>query len=210
MQRPSFEKWNKSFSIDKIFHSLQEKIKLHPPVEAHPGYGGWSLLSADGKYDSGWNEKSVVFNPQGEMDELATIAKLKALHLPNSFSQTMKTVIYTSPVDDALEILKNDGFEVARVRLSFLKPGAHLYWHTDVHPSQYGVRFHIPLQTNQQSFFEFENEKLHLQADGAGYFIRINRKHRYSNQGSTIRYHLTMDIRDHNHRTEWFKYPLDI
>lgn len=210
MQRPNSEKLNLNLKIDILRDSILTKIKTCDPIEVYPGYGGWSLTSIDATISAGWNEKSVVFNADGSMNETETRGQFKRLLLPDTFSHHLPTQMMTDKIAEVIKRLQVLGLRIARVRLSYLKPGATLYWHTDTHPSQYGARLHIPVQTNSECFFEFENEKIHLPADGNAYFLRINRRHRYINLGSEIRYHIIMDVQDRAQQTQYFRYPIDI
>lgn len=210
MPRPNSEKLNLEFDINSIFSSVKSQLETIVPIEVYPGYGGWSILSHDGGVKSGWNESAVVLDANNEMDVPQTIKKFESLNLPSTFEHTKPTSLFTEPIKNVTEVLAQQGYQIARLRLSFLKPHSNIYWHTDVNPSQYGVRLHIPLVTNDKCFFEYENEKLHLKADGSAYMIRVNKKHRYSNSGDSTRYHLIMDVRDLKHKTQYFKYPEDI
>jgi hypothetical protein len=210
MQRPNSEKLNLEFNIAEIFNSVKTQLDTIAPIEVYPGYGGWSVLSHDGAVTSGWNESAVVLDANNEMDIPQTIKKFESLNLPSSFEHTKPTPLFTQSIKKVVEALTEQGYQIARLRLSFLKPHSSIYWHTDSSPSHYAVRLHIPLVTNEKCFFEYENEKLHLKADGSAYMIRVNKKHRYSNSGDSIRYHLIMDVRDIKHQTQNFKYPEDI
>ena len=53
----------------------------------------------------------------------------------------------------------------------------------------YDWRYHVPIMTNTNCFLEYENEKIHLPADGHAYIVNAGFMHSFSNGGLTPRYH---------------------
>ena len=53
----------------------------------------------------------------------------------------------------------------------------------------YDWRYHVPIMTNKECFLEYENEKIHLPADGHAYIVNAGFMHSFCNGGSTPRYH---------------------
>jgi hypothetical protein len=210
VKKPNSEKLDLKIDVKNILASVKLQMDLVPAIEWYPGYGGWPILSISRDGNSGLHESAYVLNQDGEMDETKTINKSNELKLPDSFSYKIPTSFFNSNISGLLFDLQFLGFEIARMRLSYMNPGSSLFWHRDVPPNKYGARLHIPLATNSQCLFEFDNEQIHMPNDGSGYLVRINRRHRYVNNGTTRRLHLVMDIRDHHKKTEYFKYPEDI
>lgn len=53
----------------------------------------------------------------------------------------------------------------------------------------YDWRYHIPIQTNEDCYIEYNYEKFHLPADGHAYLINAGFLHQFYNSGKTPRYH---------------------
>lgn len=189
------EIWKAGFDIQKIHQS----IILASTKEAHevyPGYQGWSVLSEDGSLYSGWNERAVVFNEKGEMDLEKSYAKKKELGLINDLKHIQPTELMTDELKKVVDVVSSKGLSPCRMRISILKAGSELYWHSDAPRDVYSVRLHIPLMTNAEAFFETEGEREHFPANGDAYFIKVNQRHRVVNYGKTDRWHLIMDVTD--------------
>lgn len=200
------EVWNAGFNIRKIYESLQNISEKHSAKEVYPGYAGWSVLSEDGSHLSGWNENAVVFNQYGEMDLLKSYELKKSLGLMSDQKHNLPTEFMTDELNAVYLKVSEAGLEPCRMRISILKAGHELYWHSDAPPEVYSVRLHIPLITNSESFFETENEKEHFKADGSAYFVKVNQRHRVVNGGSTDRWHLIMDVKDTRALTQFHQF----
>ncbi len=190
------EVWETNFNIQKIYQSIIEAGKNLAAKEVYPGYQGWSLLSEDGTVYSGWNESAVVFNDKGEMDFIKSYEKKKSLGLMNDSKHNIPTELMTPELNEIFDFISSKGLNPCRMRVSVLRAGHELYWHSDAPENVYSVRLHIPLITNDQAFFETETEREHLVANGNAYFVKVNRKHRVVNYGTTDRWHLIMDVTD--------------
>lgn len=88
--------------------------------------------------------------------------------------------------------------ELCRVRLSALLPEGKIKPHRDYDPS-YLTRYHVPLLTNENSFFCFQVKdkifKYNLLADGSIYFVNTGYIHWVENNGTTSRIHLMIDVK---------------
>ena len=84
------------------------------------------------------------------------------------------------------ELEKLTGFNIGRVRLVWLQPNAGYPMHFDFEP----IRLHIPLFTNQASYF-FHGHKLYHMHYGKLYHIITSGLHTAWNFGSLPRLHLT-------------------
>lgn len=190
------EVWEANFKIQEIYQSIMDASKKLQAKEVYPGYKGWSLLSEDGTIHSGWNEDAVVFNEQGEMDPVKSYEKKRYLGLMEDSKHNMPTELMTPELNEVFNFIASKGLKPCRMRISILKAGHELYWHSDAPENDYSVRLHIPLITNDQAFFETELERGHLAANGNAYFVKVNRKHRVVNYGPSDRWHLIMDVTD--------------
>jgi len=56
------------------------------------------------------------------------------------------------------------------------------------------LKIHIPIYTNTQAMFLFENTKFHLPADGSMYLVNTQELHGTTNSGDTDRIHLFFKI----------------
>lgn len=189
------EIWKAEFKIHDIYQSIL-KARTKEAREVYPGYQGWSILSEDGGLFSGWNDEAVVFNDKGEMDLEKSYARKKELGLINDLKHIHPTELMTPELERVVELVTSKGLKPCRMRISVLSAGSELYWHSDAPKDIYSVRLHIPLFTNDQAFFETENEREHFPANGDAYFIKVNQRHRVVNYGKTDRWHLIMDVTD--------------
>lgn len=79
---------------------------------------------------------------------------------------------------------------VYRTRLLRAVPGYEMFTtHID---GRYGLRLHIPLETNSEAWMEVAGTRYHLPADGSAYLLNTSRPHRVANPGATSRTHLVM------------------
>lgn len=73
-------------------------------------------------------------------------------------------------------------------------PGSKLPWHIDVEESlEDHCKIHIPIETNNLSYFLYEDEKFVLEA-GRVYLVNTSIDHATDNQGTTERAHLIFKI----------------
>jgi len=96
------------------------------------------------------------------------------------------------------EVLNKFKSQTTRVRLIIMKPRGFILPHMDYNTS-YSIRFHIPIQTNNWSYFGIQRknespEIKHLPADGSLYFINQGWKHSAWNLGETDRIHLVVSV----------------
>ena len=112
---------------------------------------------------------------------------------------------YTKLVDWAKgtyieELLSRFKGQTTRCRLLITEPKGFILPHMDYNTS-YSIRFHIPIQTNEWSFFGIQREKekpelKHLDADGSIWFINQGWKHSAWNFGDTQRIHMVISVMD--------------
>jgi hypothetical protein len=86
----------------------------------------------------------------------------------------------------------------SRVRLSKLDAQRRLIFHCDSPVEEW--RIHVPITTNPQCFFEWDfdgdgdpDERLHMPC-GTAWFVRVDKAHRFVNDGEEPRVHLLMSL----------------
>ncbi len=84
--------------------------------------------------------------------------------------------------------------EKTAVRLMKLNAGAVIKEHSDydLNFENGEVRFHIPVQTNEQVEFYVQDERV-IMKEGECWYLNLNLPHRVCNPGSTDRIHLVID-----------------
>ena len=96
-----------------------------------------------------------------------------------------------------------------RVMLARLPAGKFVGPHKDgkdwaVHPH----KIHIPIQTNDQSFFFLEKERFHFEV-GKGYEVNNGLQHRVVNGGTTDRIHLIFEYMNWEEQEELVQQKMD-
>lgn len=77
--------------------------------------------------------------------------------------------------------------------LSAVMAGDSIPPHTDGQPPQYVTRIHVPLMSNEQSFFIVEGIP-HAMPVGAAYLVDTRKLHAVVNDGTTPRVHFMFDV----------------
>ncbi len=191
-----FEKLPFSYDIDKLRRHLVEFVLPLPKVTQSSSFGGWSVTSSNGRYQDGWFQGQKVIAKYQGADPLEIIAELKKMSIPLPKEHNKPTEICHGYLSEVLMDIQSKDFRPTRARIICLEPQSDSTWHQDMPSQYYGVRLHIPIETNSGCFFECEEGMAHLPADGSAYLLRINRMHRVINRGLTHRYHLVMDAYD--------------
>ncbi len=189
-------KLEEKVDILKLKEYLSWVIQNYPPNMKGGGvWGGWSITSANGNIDDGWQSGEKVNDPSLPATEKK---QLKEFFETKNFNSP--TALFTGYIKDVLEIIAqaDRNIRVSRIRIAVLKPHdeSEAYWHRDGDnaDSQRHFRLHIPIISNDQCFFDYENERHHLNADGSIYIIEISKSHRAVNLSREERYHLIMNI----------------
>ena len=138
---------------------------------------------------------------------------------PNGFSYAMQTkladiTLPCFPYDAPGEIADNYKFDTPTpLMFGFAKkvldafpyakqmvitthgPGAQIDFHIDkeLYLDEEHVKIHIPIETNEQSYFQFENEEVVLTC-GNAYLVNTTVLHGTDNRGSTERAHLIFKV----------------
>jgi len=76
------------------------------------------------------------------------------------------------------------GHKLYRTRILVARDNYESLRHVD-----YDWRYHIPVQTNEQCYLEYDSRKVHLPADGHAYLINAGFMHKFVNWSTQPRYH---------------------
>lgn len=189
-------KLDEKVDIKKLNEYLSFVIQNFPPNMKDNGpWGGWSITSSTGEIHDGWQTGEKINDPAIDREEKQ---RLKRIFEKNTF--TIPTPLYTGYFKEVLKLIHqaDKNLVLSRIRIAVLKPHneSEAYWHTDGDKTinEREFRLHIPIRTNELCFFDYENERHHLEADGSIYLIEVSKKHRAVNLSSENRYHLIMDV----------------
>lgn len=191
-----FEKIDLQLDVNRMKEELHF-LKKNLPIELRkPQYGGWSLQSTNGSYKDGLCAKIVPYNGphnQGPRWSPQSEEEKKMVTTQDHHKLTDAALPYFK---EMIQYLDSKGLQPRRTRILFLAPQSRMRWHQDGPSEHYQVRLHIPIETNENSFFETEQGKVHMPADGSGYFVHTNHFHRAVNFGDTGRYHFVAFVWD--------------
>lgn len=129
-------------------------------------------------------------NPPSFYDGIGPLANFEtneALGLEKEFSHYHPELENSYILDLCWRVELATYLRVGRVRLMSLPPRRCSSMHADDN-----IRFHIPIQTNSQSFFQFiDGPSVHLAADGSLYWLNTLKQHMIMNGDlSKVRIHL--------------------
>ena len=169
--------------IDRLrahFHSVVEPTAAVPYKDNRVDYIGWAVTSRDGSTTDGVRR----IDPK----------------LGSGKRGMEKTAICSGYLSDVMDRLEATQLKPYRARMMKLESeGIEMPLHTDATTETW--RLHIPLITNENSFFEWERENgeiasVHLPADGSAWLVRVDVKHRAVNRSSQAseRVHLLMGL----------------
>lgn len=188
---------------------FEKEIRPLTPVVRSPAVSGWSIQSADGDYRKGLEAGFLPNNGPGNRGPTWVPRKPEEASLLTMQDFAKPTTICTGHFLDVLRQVEAMGFNPRRARILKLAAGTQSTWHVDGQPQTYSVRLHIPIITNRQCFFNYENESFHMAADGGGYLVKVNRLHMIHNKSNEDRFHLVMNVWDQEHRTRFHHYAPD-
>lgn len=189
-----YEKLNFTYDVEKLKKHLYEFVLNLPITSQSPSFGGWSVTSSNGDFRDGWGMGHLIFeeNKCSSREELVEALKKRSMLAPRDYN--VPTEICHGYLADVIEDIAKRQFRPHRVRIIRLPPKGTSSWHRDFPDEVLALRLHVPIETNPYCFFECDEGKAHLPADGSAYLLRVNRMHRVFNEGSTPRYHLVMDV----------------
>ena len=138
------------------------------------------------KFEVLQNTQHIVFKFVSDLQDVTTsyarkMWPLMKLHIEPVITQAVGSYEYA------------DG-DFPRIMLAKLPPGGRITPHFDGKVA-YPHKIHIPLQTNDATFFYIEDKEYHF-AEGFAYEVNNLRKHAAVNNGSTDRIHLIFEYYD--------------
>ena len=191
-----YEKLNFSYDVEKLKQHLKDHVLDLPITSQSPSFGGWSVTSSNGDFRDGWGQGHLVFETKNFTNKEELLSELKKHSVLPSHAYSVPTQICHGYLHEVVKDIAAKGFMPRRVRIIRLPAQSSSAWHRDQPNEVFGIRLHVPIETNSHCFFECEEGKAHLPADGSAYLLRVNRMHRVYNEGEASRYHLVMDVDD--------------
>lgn len=176
------------------------------------GFGGWSILSADGTYQDGWETIQLVDGDTMESllpNQEMVFKSYKYMNIAHGIEHRNQTDACVGEIKKVIDDLRDLGFEPCRARVTCLKAGSKSLVHKDSETSEYMARIHIPLWTNPKCVHICQGFNLHMPADGGVYILWTNLWHQIRNDSNEDRYHIIMDAYDTKKITKNFKYEGD-
>lgn len=194
------------FDLQRMQSEMKAIIETVPPMMPSPSFGGWSLLSRDGTLEDGWHQGHLAMaeKEKGFRYDPLTGQQLGMSKWISDYDK--RTRLCDGYFGKILDVLEARGFNPRRARISLINPGHETSLHVDGPSDTYAARLHIPISTNPDCAFEYEDESYHMPADGNGVVVRVHRLHRAFNRGATARYHLLMDIFDFQGATRFNRF----
>lgn len=205
MDSENFENLSIPFNIEKLRTEFLENTKRLPPIMTNAYFGGWSVTSSNGDYKDGWLPQNTYFNAKEKNIEEVRRNNSKAGIKGPQFYRT-PTELCVGEIKNVISFLEENGYFPCRARFTILKAHGYTPFHRDYPEWLYGVRLHIPIITNEKCFFEYENERKNLLADGSAYLLKINRTHRVINESDYDRVHFLCDFFDTQQKTKFNKF----
>jgi hypothetical protein len=166
--------------------------KSKPFMKKGGPWGGWSITSSTGDIFDGWQTGEKVYSKYTSEEEKKSIQDFFS---KADFSKP--TSLYNDFITSLLESINSElpNLKITRLRIAILKPHPEedAYWHRDSDQAQ-TFRLHIPIISNDKCFFDYEDKRHHLLADGSIYIIDVGKIHRAVNLSNQDRYHMIADI----------------
>ena len=202
----SCERIDFGFDLVRLQDELQKTIVQFSPKMPSDSFGGWSLLSRDGTVEDGWSQGHLAFKKEGDFYKFDD-EEARAQNVTRWVSDyKVRTPLCDGYFGEVLDVIEAKGLNPRRARVTVIVPGHSTALHVDGPTDAYSARLHIPIVTNPGCAFEYENEVIHMLADGNGCIVRVNRAHRARNYGTENRYHLLMDIYDFQGATRFHRF----
>lgn len=209
--RVAFEKINLEIDNRALWEEVAPVLKQVPRFDRSPAVGTWTLQTSKKELQTddrkkkpfkwflpynGPNNIGPTWTPQNQLEaEIDSIQDLSAL-----------TPTCTPGIRALFAKLESLGLNPRRGLLLRMPPRTRMNWHQDGSSYTYQTRLHIPLFTNEACYFESQFGKVHMAADGNGYFVHINRPHRACNDSDFERYHIICHVWDTRHITKNHRY----
>ena len=154
-------------------------------------WGGWSITSSNGEIDDGWQAGEKAYSIYSSEEEKRAIVDFFT-----NVDFIKPTSIYNEYIIELIQQLKKiaPNLSLSRLRIALLRPHTEpeSYWHQDS-DGRDTFRLHIPIETNEQCFFDYKDQRHYMPADGSIYLINVGKPHRALNLSDKDRYHLIAD-----------------
>jgi hypothetical protein len=191
------ERLDLGVDIARLRDEIDRIAVEHPPTwRVELGYGGWSILSASGRTDDGWQAGQEY----GHEDESGRFVFDWDAAIAGGFKpdcmHTEPTPIHSGYLGEVMARLYGMGLVCYRARICIMRRHGSLRWHRDGSEGTYCARINIPIVTNETCFLENGSGRMHLAADGSGYLIDVSRPHRAVNGTRDRRIHLVTNVID--------------
>lgn len=201
-----FEELPFRFDVEKLRSHVREAVLPLPPHMVGQFFGGWSVTSSNGSYLDGWASGEKALNPSF-MPGATFEEKCRALGILKYEEYHRPTEICFGYLQEVMNEISDAGLNPLRARLSLLRANGRSTLHRDGADSEYAVRLHIPIITNEDCTFVCDEGTVHFPADGRGYLIRVNRPHQVFNKSPIDRIHLIMQVQDIKQISKHHRYP---
>ncbi|KTD76571.1 aspartyl/asparaginyl beta-hydroxylase domain-containing protein [Legionella waltersii] len=186
------------FDIERIQNYFNTQVKHLEPICQNEMFGGWSIQSTSGDYRDGFQ----LQNGYHVYDKLSEeyIFDYERAHREIGYTwpklHVNLTQVGNGYIAEVIETLRKIGLSPHHARWTRIPPNSTTIWHRDTREGSYGVRLHIPVITNPDCWYETEEGKFHMPADGYCYLVDVSRLHMAYNHGKEDRIHIIMDVID--------------
>ena len=201
-----FETLPFQFDVKKLQDHVREFVLPLPPQMVGSFFGGWSVLSSDGRYQDGWGSGEKSFDPNF-MPGATMQEKLDAVGIKPLDAYSHPTEVCHGYLQEVIDTISSWGLNPRRARLSLLRAHGKSTLHRDAPDSKHAVRLHLPIYSNEQCTFRCEEGSAYLPADGHAYLLRVNRMHQVFNESDENRIHLIMAVKDTNGFSQFHRSP---
>ena len=179
---PSMPAWRHAFGC----HPIASRIGLaFDPQSLDDALGRmeeeWWRAHQGPYHDGAW-EVISLWAPGGNLLEQRSRGE--------AYAKTIAALVSPYFVD----VMARFACEKQRVRLMRLRPGGHIFRHSDpIHEVAGLVRFHVPIRTNPEVRFVVNGQRLAL-LPGEVWNIDVRFPHEVQNLGDAHRVHLVLDL----------------
>lgn len=181
-----------SFDLELVKKEVLEIVKTFgTTVDQNADYSGLSL-TAHSDYDNPLEEWHVKRSPDNSINKLGD----RRMYLNRTLPNTIETPydIETEAMSDVIrQIVAKFKSKITKVSLVQLQPGGAIVPHLDF-PYYNCVRLHASIVTNDQMWYDIENGRFQVPADGNFYFFNAGLHHGVINEGNTARINLNINV----------------
>ena len=184
---------------------LNDEVASRPQVYLGSGgyFGGWSVTSGTGDYRDGWQPGQHAFRRvRGDGPVEIDRNRFQQIFPVHPKHMRIPTELYCGPMKILMREIERrcapTNIAPSRVRLSKLDAHRRLVFHCDSPVEDW--RIHVPITTNRHCFFEWDlnddgepDARLHMPS-GTAWFVRVDKPHRFVNDGDELRVHLLMSL----------------